>query len=76
MEGTLIFVACLVAATLGILRALYAVMRDAKPHHHDKPYRVRVLELPLKRDMRPRSRTPFSGTTGCSLIPQFPHLAF
>jgi hypothetical protein len=39
MEGTFIFIACLVAATLGILIALYAVMRDAKPHHHDKPYR-------------------------------------
>jgi hypothetical protein len=39
MEGTFIFIACLVAATLGILIALYAVMRDAKPHNHDKSYR-------------------------------------
>jgi hypothetical protein len=39
MEGPLFFFACLVAVTLGILIALYAIARDAKPHHHHTPYR-------------------------------------
>ena len=38
MEGPLIFFACLVAATLGILITLYAVARDAKPNHQDAPF--------------------------------------
>jgi hypothetical protein len=48
MEGPCIFFACLVAATLGILIALYAAVRDAKPHHHDVPYRgVRFWKMRL-----------------------------
>ena len=38
MEGPVIFIACLVAVTLGILVALYAVARDAKPKHQDTPF--------------------------------------
>jgi hypothetical protein len=39
MEGPLIFFACMVAATLGILLTLYAVARDAKqPNHQDAPF--------------------------------------
>ena len=38
MEGPVIFIACLVAVTLGILVALYAVARDAKPNHQDAPF--------------------------------------
>ena len=38
MESALIFIAGLVAATLGILIALYAAARDAKPNHQDAPF--------------------------------------
>jgi hypothetical protein len=38
MEGPLIFFACMVAATLGILITLYFVARDAKPSHRDAPF--------------------------------------
>jgi hypothetical protein len=38
MEGPLIFFACMVAATLGILLTLYAVARDAKPNHQHAPF--------------------------------------
>ena len=38
MEGPVIFIACLVAVTLGILIALYAIARDVKPKHRDAPF--------------------------------------
>ena len=38
MEGPLIFIASLVAATLGILIALYVAARDSKPNHQDAPF--------------------------------------
>jgi hypothetical protein len=38
MEGFLIFFACKVAATIGILITLYALARDAKPRHPDAAF--------------------------------------
>jgi hypothetical protein len=39
MEGPLIFIACLMGATLAIFAVLYAIARDAEPHRGAAPYR-------------------------------------
>jgi hypothetical protein len=40
MDGPLIFIACLMTATLGILAALYSVARNTEPDRGVAPYFV------------------------------------
>ena len=41
MDGPLLFIACLMTTTLGILAALYGIARD-KPQRAVAPYRRRL----------------------------------